>query len=465
MNQSRNSVFGTFAVLLSVFSAPALAHVKWFSQSANLKDLPLALNDILTPTFFALAALSVVTICLLALLDDPLQRFEPYTRLRDWLRVREDRASIVMRIATGMSLLLCWGANTVLAPDLTHSLGVVSWLQFIAILCLMDSRTTHIAGGLVWTLYAVGIYLFGLFHMLDYAAYLGVGFYLMFRNHPNASLRAWVKPILFSTTGFSLGWLALEKWVYPTWGLVVLEQNPVLGLNLPPKFFLSAAAFIEFSLGFLLFAGVLGRPLALIITGVFFLTTMVFGKDEVVGHLILHGILIVFMLEGTTGPKTPPFRFHRRLPLRMAFLGVNFVLALAAMLFGYQTMAGPRTVVPLVDSASAVHSSQTTVAVAPENPPTVAVSANRSEQGQWVLDIQLERFRISPSGKAAPNEGHVHFFVDGELKAMVFSPRHTLESLPPGPHTLTVQLSGPDHQTLLLNGAPIQSSVSVTEPR
>ncbi len=463
---SRSTLFG----LLVLAAAPALAHVKWFSQSADLQDIPLSLTQILTPTFYALAALSLVVVVALALADDPIQKFGPYLKLRAFFQEREEHAGRVMRIATGMALLLSWQANVLLAPDLHHELALVSWAQFIAILCLIDRRTTPVAGALVFALYGVGIYLFGIFHMLDYAAFLGVGFYLLFREQQNERLRAWVKPVLFGTTGLSLAWLALEKLVYPTWGLVLLEQNPVLGLNLPPQFFLTAAAFIEFSLGFLLLIGVMGRPLSVVITLVFFLTTMVFGKEEVVGHLVLHGVLIVFMLEGTSGKLVPPFRFHRSLPLRVAFVGVNFALLLAVLLVGYLQLASPRQVTPVASHGAMAEQDAPSLTLPPEQAPVVSLRATPAENGGWVLDLELERFRISSKGKsaAAPAdgtlEGHAHLFVNGKLKGMIFSNRHELKPLPPGQHTLMVQLSTPDHQALIVNGAPVEGSVTVVAP-
>ncbi len=443
-----------FLVLAS--AAPALAHVKWFSRNVELQDVPLPLREVATPTFFGLVVLSIAVVIGLTLLDDPLQRLTVYQRLRELLKEREGRAEAVMRVAIGMSLLLSWSANVVLAPDLPHELALVSWVQFAAILCLFDRRTSPVAGGLVWLLYAIGVQQFGLFHMLDYFAFLGVGFYLLFKASGSARVRAWVKPVLFGTTGLSLAWLALEKLVYPTWGLALLAQNPVLGLNLPPAFFLTSAAFVEFSLGFLLLLGVLGRPLAFIITLVFFLTTMVFGKHEVVGHLILHGVLIVFMLEGTSGPIAPPFRLHRAKALRVAFVGVNFAVLLGGLLFAYEQLARPRSLAPVVEHAQAP-------AVLTGPAPRVTLTALPSERGGWTLSLQLENFEISSTGKAEAGKGHVHLFVDGTLREMIFSNRHELSALTPGEHTLTVQLSTPDHQVLKVNGAPVESTVTVSQ--
>ncbi len=469
-NDAHRLTGGLAAALVCAASAPALAHVKWFSRTVALQDAPLALSEILTPTFYALAGLSVVVVVALMLLDDPLQKLGPYARLRAFFIEREERAPVVMRVAAGMSLLLSWQADVVLAPELRHDLSIVSWLQFAAILLLLDPRTTPIAGGLVWVLYGIGVALFGPFHMLDYVAFVGIGYYLMFHRSGRPRAHALVKPMLFGCTGLSLCWLALEKLVFPTWGLVLLEQNPTLTLGLPAPFFLTAAAFVELSLGYLLLLGVLGRPLALVITIVFFLTSMVFGKDEVVGHLILHGVLIAFMLEGTRGPLAPPFRFHRSKPLQVAFAAVNFVLLLGVLLVGYQRLAAPRHIAPVAHASETPdHGSADGVDLPSADAPSVTLSARRDDAGRWQLEVETTRFRIGPTAaapdrEALPTEGHAHLYVDGEMRGMIFSSPHDLGPLPPGDHEIAVQLSSADHRTLLVGGRPIESRVTVTQP-
>ena len=106
-----------------------------------------------------------------------------------------------------------------------------------------------------------------------------------------------------------------------------------MGLDI--RFFLMAAAFVEFSLGYLLIINLLQRPLALVITLVFFTTTMIFGKQEVIGHTPLHAALIVFLLEGPGATFAPPIALHRRMGLRTAFAAVNFLLLLAVMTIPY----------------------------------------------------------------------------------------------------------------------------------
>ena len=95
------------------------------------------------------------------------------------------------------------------------------------------------------------------------------------------------------------------------------------------------AAFVELGLGYLLIIGLLERPFALLITLVFFATTLIFGKLEVIGHTMLHAALIVFLIQGSAGRYPAPVRIHRRPRMRVAFASINFLLLLALLLVPY----------------------------------------------------------------------------------------------------------------------------------
>ena len=311
-----------------------LAHVKWFSEF-SFRDRPLALGEAISPTFFALALLSTFTIGGLVFLDRALAGAPWYQRINKWLQSHSGDSVLVMRIAAGAVLLLSWQADALLVPELGIGTAWIGWYQFMLALLLLFRATVPVAGAGLIALYGIGLLRFGAFHMLDYLLYAGAGFYLLVSNARNPRVRGAGIPALFLTVGFSLCWVALEKIIYPQWGLYVLEQNPQLALGFDLRFFLLAAAFVEFSLGYLLIIGLLERPLALTITLVFFTTTLIFGKLEVIGHTLIHGALIVFLLEGPGSVYKAPVRIHERLGLRAAFASVNFVLLLAILLVPY----------------------------------------------------------------------------------------------------------------------------------
>lgn len=309
-------------------------HVKWFSDF-SFGDEPRALADVITPAFLGLLLLSVLVMAALVPIDRWLEQRDWYRRTNAWLESRSGQSRLVMRIGTGMVLLLAWQADMLLMPDLPVSAAWVGWLQFALAALLLFERTTAITGAGLLLLYGMGIAQVGLYYMLDYLLVVGVGYYLAATASTNRTIAASALPALYATVGFSLCWLALEKIVWPDWGLYVLQQNPQLALGLDIRFFLLAAAFIEFSLGYLLIINLLQRPLAVVITLTFFMTTLVFGKIEVIGHTLIHAALIVFLLEGPGRGFRPPIALHQRPALRAAFAAVNLVLLLALMLTVY----------------------------------------------------------------------------------------------------------------------------------
>jgi hypothetical protein len=334
---------------------PAHAHVKWFAEF-SFADRPLTVGQAATPAFFALAVLSMAVIGAMVLLDRWLQDAAWYRGVNDWLAARRGEALLVMRIGVFATLLLAWQADALLAPELRVWAGWIGWLQFLFALLLLFPRTVPIAGGGLIALYLLGGARFGAFHLLDYLFFAGAGWYLLVSRARGERIRGTGLPALYATVGFSLCWVALEKVVYPQWALYLLDQHPQLALGLDMRFFLLAAAFVEFSLGYLLIINLLQRPLALVITIVFFLTTTVFGKLEVIGHTPIHAALIVFLLQGPGTTYQPPIAFHRKLGLRTAFAAVNFAILLAILL-------------PLYAAAARAQARDAPQAVASSSPP------------------------------------------------------------------------------------------------
>lgn len=328
---------GTAGCAAAMVPSAAHAHVKWFSEF-SFADQPLTVAQAATPLFLGLAALSMAVIGGMVLLDRRLENAAWYRAADRWLTDRRGDALLVMRIGTFATLLLAWQADALLAPELRVWSGWIGWLQFLFALLLLFPRTVPVAGGGLILLYGLAAARFGAFHLLDYLFFAGAGWYLLV-SRAGERIRGTGIPALYATVGFSLCWVALEKIVYPQWALYVLDQHPQLALGLDLRFFLLGAAFVELSLGYLLIINLLQRPLALVITLVFFTTTLVFGKLEVIGHTPIHAALIVFLLEGPGSVYRPPIALHRRLGLRTAFAAVNFALLVAILLPLYAAAA------------------------------------------------------------------------------------------------------------------------------
>lgn len=316
----------------------ANAHVKWFSNY-RYDQAPISFSDLNNSTFWSLLILSAVTIGAMVILSSSLSRWAPYRKLNDWLASYASEAPLIIRIFAGASHLLAWQAGAMVAPELKTGSSWVGAFQYAIALMLLFRKTTPIAGAGMIAIYLYAISQWGFFHLLDYVAYFAVGYYLVVAYAKQPKLKGTGIPALYAGLGFTLCWVALEKVFYPGWGMQVLEQARPLAMGLNLDFFLMGCAFVEFCLGYLLIICVLERPLALTITLVFFTTTSFFGKTELVGHNLIHGILIVFILVGKGEYFQPPIRFHKTLGMRVAFAIVNVFILFGLMAVPYRYLS------------------------------------------------------------------------------------------------------------------------------
>lgn len=103
----------------------------------------------------------------------------------------------------------------------------------------------------------------------------------------------------------------------------------------------------------------------------------------------------------------------------------------------------------------------------PDGQPIPAVNLLVSEdpmQG-WNLELQLENFQFAPEHirqPSIPTEGHAHLYVNGKKIARLYGNWYHLPELPPGVNEVTVSLNANGHETLTLNGQPIQDTVTIT---
>jgi hypothetical protein len=316
----------------------ASAHVKWFSDF-SFADEPRSLRGAVSPLLLGMAALSLAVVLLLVWVEPRLAKAAWYRRVHDFLTSHRSSSTVVMRVTAGVMLMLAFATGTLFMPELRPVPAVVLWVELAAALLLTLDITARCGGVAMLVLFGVGVARFGVLHMADYVVVAGAAWFIIVRHAERPALRGTAIPALYITTGLSLCWVAMEKLIYPQWGMEVLRENPVLAMGIEAHFFLVAAAFIEFSLGYLMILGLLGRPLGAVVTGVLITTTMVFGRLEVVGHTLLHGALVVFLIEGNGTFYRPPIFIHRKPALRQLFAAVNFVLLLAAMLTFYSMMA------------------------------------------------------------------------------------------------------------------------------
>ena len=449
-----------FSILLFGTAIAAFGHVKWFADF-SFNDQPLTLTEALGPLFAFLTILSMLVIGAMVILDKKLQSWPLYLKIDEWLQQRKGNSLLIMRIVTGATLLLSWQGDAVLVPELPVTASWVGWIQFVLAFMLLFDRLVKYSGAGIIILYIFAIFQYGMFHMLDHLLFAGAGYFLMVSQSENVAVRESRLPVLYATVGFSLCWLAIEKIIYPQWALYILEQNPQLTLGLDLDFFLMSAAFVEFALGYLLIICLLQRPLALVITLVFFSTTLIFGKVEVIGHTLAHGALIVFLLEGPGKLYKAPITFHNRMSLRTAFGAVNFALLLAVLMtiysqgawYQYETRSGP------------VAEEQMLFNVTGEEPvPAVDISATKDRLSGWNIRLETENFTFAPESiglRHEPGEGHAHLYINDEKADRLYGNYAHIGSLPAGEYTFRVTLNTNYHRAYAVNGETISDEVTI----
>lgn len=452
------------SLILLTFTQASYAHVKWFSNY-DFQQPPLEMSQLNNSYFWGLFILSLVSLPLMVWLDVLGEKSELYKKVNGFFDQHADKGPLIMRVAMGAVLLMSWQGDSIIAPEISISSPLWGWLQFAMALLLIFPKTTPITGLGIVFIYFAGISQHGLFHMLDYVIYPAVGLYLIFTHLKDERLKNLDLPVLYSGLGFSLCWVAFEKIFYPYWGLSVLNQAPALTMGLPHEFFLISCAFVEFTLGYLLIICLLHRPLAVVITLVFFITTSFFGKTEVVGHTILHGALLVFIVRGPGHHYLAPIRFHKSLWLRNLFAVINFVVLFLVLSIPYEIMAKAAYKDAVTLQAKMAHPKFELDEGALK--PIVMIHASQDPQGGWNLHLMTENFAFTPENAGKEDivgEGHAHLYVNGKKIGRIYSNWFHV-ALPKGTNKVKVTLNSNTHKDYYIHGKQVMNEIEVSEER
>jgi uncharacterized membrane protein YphA (DoxX/SURF4 family) len=327
-----------FTLILIVLSliTPIIAnaHVKWFTELNPVKE---TIENILSPLFLTISLLAAIILAILPqilpvvmnwnfskLLDKKLSNLRRYSRL-------------FLQYGTALALIIQVTNGTVFAPEFFVNETYVLVLVWIAIaLFLIPHHFLTKIGALV----LLGLFVYmtiqvGIFHMFDYGFYVAIIGVLLVGQTKYELIGF---PFLYLGTGLSLCWVAVEKWVYPSMTLDIVASHQVPTFGFEPGIFIVLAAFVEFIVGYLLVVGILNRLLALVVTVIFALTTMLFGITEIIGHFMIHVILIIFIIEGVSF-YNPPFKMHKTKLDQMIFVFLNFIFVLCTFVLIYYRFA------------------------------------------------------------------------------------------------------------------------------
>lgn len=350
LSLAKLAVFVAVMVLAAIaMPSMAAAHVKWF-VNCNIADGPLPLNAVFTSTFFLflvmfLAVFSIGCIAERTVVGAVLS--QALDRCTAPLRGRENE---LLRAVAAIFFALLWAnGGVILTPELTASGTALSAIQLLIPIYLFNRATIPAAGVAIVVLYGYGVAAYGLFHMLDYPVFVGIGIFFMFSPSQNPRVVAARFHLLRWTVAFSLLWPAMEKFLYPSWVAAIAIVHPELTFGFPVATTVTAAGIVEFGLSFALFWTPLVRRLAALVLMLLLTSaTLVFGKVDAIGHSLIVAVLLVVFAD----PEGKPLRCYP------TFAPLVSIAALLATIFfyagGHMLYYGPErlALMPLMSGAA-----------------------------------------------------------------------------------------------------------------
>nr|WP_306798768.1 DoxX family membrane protein [Oceanobacillus saliphilus] len=310
------------------------AHVKWFTEEAASKE---SIVNILSPFFIVFSLFVAIVLAAIPQLLPRLMNLEIAKKIEEKLAALRIYSRYLLKYGTALALAVQAFSGSMFAPEFSITEAwqyIVFWIA-IVLLLIPHHFATKLASIVLLGLFIMVWSYTGWFHMLDYGFYIAIFFVLFVEK---SKLEKWGFPFLYLGTGLSLCWVAVEKWVYPAMTLDIIERHAVPTFGFEPSVFIVMAAFVEFVVGYLLVVGILNRLLAALVTILFILTTMLFGITEIIGHGIIHIILLIFIIEGVSF-YYPPIKMHKSRIDQMIFVFLNFIFVLATFILIYYRFA------------------------------------------------------------------------------------------------------------------------------
>ncbi|GKU84780.1 DoxX family membrane protein [Niallia sp. NCCP-28] len=331
---SRNKIITILSLIIVVSPITSYAHVKWFTNSSPEK---VPIEQILSGGFLGISLAIAILLAILSQLIPKLTSIPIVSKIDNKLDGYRKYSRYILKYGTALAFVLQVLNSTMFAPEfpINHNWQTMLMWAIIIFLIIPHHISTKIAAILMLFLFCYIWNNAGWFHMLDYGFYLAIIGVFFVGKTP---LETKGFPFLYLGTGLSLCWVAVEKWVYPIMTVDIIHDHRVPTFGFDPELFVVLSAFIEFVVGYLLVVGILNRLLAVVVTILFILTTTIFGYTEVVGHGIIHIVLIIFIIEGVSF-YDPPITIHKTRMDQIIFVFLNFLFVLSTFLLIYYRFA------------------------------------------------------------------------------------------------------------------------------
>jgi len=82
----------------------------------------------------------------------------------------------------------------------------------------------------------------------------------------------------------------------------------------------------------------------------------------------------------------------------------------------------------------------------------------------WNIQIETSNFSFAPehaSNVHEPGEGHAHLYINGKKIARMYGPWIHVPELLKARNTIKVTLNTNDHQTITVDGKPVEKSIKL----
>jgi hypothetical protein len=347
-NAGRKSVarnvfqFAVFVFLTTVCAESVEAHVKWFVEF-DVSKPPAPIGEVLSGDFVKMFLISVAGVYVFFLIDRYIYEHRILTEFDERLKMFDDRANTIMRVSAGVFFLslFVWyqvhGSTFYLTPELKTSAAYVPWLHLIMALCVLTRVSTPVAGVAIFVLYIAAARDYGVFHVLDYMIFLGIGYYLCVSSTKSKNLLKSGFVVLFACTGLTLIWASVEKFAYADWTNPLFEKNPQMLAGMSPARFMMVSGFVEFFVTFILLGAVsvVGRLISLGLMSIFVLAVVQFGIVDAIGHLMIVAILFVLIVRGPTDAREMLILWDKSLFTEAYFMTGLYFLAFVMIFILY----------------------------------------------------------------------------------------------------------------------------------
>lgn len=321
------AVLGAALPIYGMLVGSAEAHVKWFC-AFDVAGAPRGLENVLCPDFEYLIGLSLVALLAGALFEGTHIGLAMQRSMDRVTAPILDRTELMFRAGTAFFFIAVWGfGGVLLTPELKTDSSLIGAIQLGIAAGMLSRRTMPLSALGIAVLYAVALYNYGLFHLLDYPVFLGVAAYLALTGLQRDFFGIKAIDIVRWTAGITLMWASIEKWAYPEWTYPLLAQHPGMTLGFDADFYMRAAGAVEFALAFaLMWTPLVRRVAAIMLTPMFIGAVFTFGKVDMIGHTLI--VVVLFAIAADNRGSRELVRYPYLMP-------VGYAAALALFMAAY----------------------------------------------------------------------------------------------------------------------------------